>query len=101
MCTRMASVRQSIEHLFAGHDQTFGLSTSFRRFRILLSGTEVSRIMINSFFLLNFYTCMNESPSNFTCRPPTLEECIPLEESLEPAPVVDDSILGDVYNCHS
>ena len=41
---------------------------------------------------------MNESPSNFVCQPPTLEEYIPLEESLQPAPVVDDSILGDDYN---
>ena len=99
--TRMASVRQSIEHLFALHDQIFGLFTSFRRFQILLNGTEVSRIMIKSFFLLNCYTCMNESPNNFTCRPPTLEEYTPLEESLEPAPVVDDSILGGLNNYYS
>ena len=49
---KMASVRQSIEHLFALHDQTFGLFSSFRRFQILLNGTEVSRIIMNSFFLL-------------------------------------------------
>ncbi len=97
----MDSVCQSIQHLFALHDQTFELFTLFRRFQLLQNGIKVSQLMINSFFLLNCYTCMNKSPSNFTSWTPTLEEYIPLEESLEPAPVVDDSILGDVYNYHS
>lgn len=41
MNTRMASVRESIEHLFTLHDQTFGLS-SFHRLQLLLNGVEVS-----------------------------------------------------------
>ena len=43
---------------------------------------------------------MNESPSNFTIRAPTLEVYIPLQESLVPAPTMDDSILGYIYNYH-
>ena len=41
---------------------------------------------------------MNESPNDFTLRPPTLEEYIPMDETLRPAPVISDAVLGDVYN---
>ena len=39
---RMSTVRQSIKHLFALHDQKFGLCSSFRRFQILHNRTEIS-----------------------------------------------------------
>lgn len=95
---RMSSVRQSIEHLFAYHKNTFNLFTNPDRFRLLLSGDECSKIMFNSFFLLNCFTCLNETPNSFNIRPPSLEEYIPLNETIKPPPNVDDALLGDVYN---
>jgi hypothetical protein len=95
---RMASVRESIEHLFALHTETFDLFNNSHRLQLLLGGVQVSRLVLNSFFLLNCYTCMNESPNDFTLRPPTLEEYIPIDEILRPAPVITDAVLGGVYN---
>jgi hypothetical protein len=96
--TRMSSVRESIEHLFALHESTFALFSAHNRLHLLFGGVEVSRLMFNSFFLLNCCTCMNESPNDFAIRPPTLAEYLPLHEVLRPFPIVEDDLLGEVYN---
>ena len=54
--------------------------------------------MFNSFFLLNCYICFNESATNFLVRPPSLSEYIPLEDDIPTAPVIEDFVLGDVYD---
>ena len=55
-------------------------------------------VVIQFFFFLNCYVCLNESPNNFDIRPPSLEEYIPLDEVLIPAPDITDDLLGEVYN---
>ena len=95
---RMAGVRQSLEHLFGLHFNIFKLFEDADRFRLMVTGVEVSKIIFNSFFILNCYNCFNESNNNFDIRPPTLEQYIPLHEIIPPAPVVEDYHLGDVYN---
>ena len=64
----------------------------------MLGGMHCYMLLFNSFFLLNCYVCLNESPNNFNLRPPSLEEYIPLDEILIPAPVIDDDLLGEIYN---
>ena len=98
---RMSSVRQSIEHIFGLHKKTFNLFGANHRFQLLVGGVEVSRLIFNSFFLFNCYTCFNESPNHFLVRPPTIDEYLPLDEDLKPAPIINDDTLGDVYNYHT
>ena len=97
----MSSVREIIEHIFGYHKKTFKLFSANNRFQLLIGGVEVSRLIFNSVFLLNCYTCFNESPSHFLVRPPTTDEYIPLDEDVKPAPIVNDDTLGDVYNYHT
>ena len=94
---RLASARQSIEHLFAIHTNIFGLFSIPQRFKLLVHGVECTKMVMNSFFLLNCYTCFNESPNNFDIRPPLIEEYLPLDEALKKAPIVPDNALGEVY----
>ena len=98
---RMSSVREAIEHLFSLHLNIFSLFHDPARFRLLVSRVEVTRLIFNSFLLLNCYICFNESQNNFMIRPPSLEEYLPLNEVIPPAPDVSDMDLGDVYNYHS
>ena len=95
---RLASVRQSIEHIFALHTNLFGLFTIPKRFQLLVHGLQCRKMVLNSFFLLNCHVCFNESPNNFNIRPPTIEEYLPLDEVMKPAPIVNDEDLGEVYN---
>ena len=95
---RLASARQSVEHLFSLHYNTFGLFSIPHRFKLLVHGVEVHIMILNSFFSLNCYVCFNESPNNFDLRPPTIEEYLPVNEVLVPAPFVSDELLGGVYN---
>ena len=97
----LAAVRQSVEHLFCIHSNVLGLFSIPQRFKLLIHGVEATQMILNSFFLLNCYTCMNESPNNFDIRPPTLQEYIPLGEALKPAPLVSDNALGEVYNYYA
>ena len=55
-------------------------------------------MVLNSFFVLNCYVCFNESNNNLNICPPTIEEYIPLNEVIKPAPNVPDEALGNVYN---
>ena len=95
---RLASVRQSIEHIFALHKKTFNLFNVAESFRLMENGKESYRLVLNSLFLMNCYICLNESANHFNLRPPTLEEYIPLTETLKAAPIIDDELLGEVYN---
>jgi len=70
---RLASARQSIEHLFGLHKNLFGLFSIPQRFKLLVYGVDCRMMVINSFFLLNCFVCFNESPNNFNIRPPTIE----------------------------
>ena len=47
---RMSSVRQSIEHIFALHKNTFKLFNVAERFRLMLGGMHCYMLLFNSFF---------------------------------------------------
>ena len=57
---RMSTVRQIIEHMFGLHKRTFNLFTIPSRFKLLVHGHEVYRLVLISFFMLNCFTCFNE-----------------------------------------
>ena len=95
---RLSSVRQSIEHIFALHHNVFGLFFIPKRFKPLVHGLECRKIVLNSFLLLNRYVCFNESSNNFNIRTPTIEEYLPLDEIMKPAPIMTDEDLGEVYD---
>ena len=97
---RLNSVRQSIEHLFALHWNIFALFNEPDRFRLLVSGVEVYKMIFNSFLLLNCYICFNESLTHFVIRPLSIEEYLPLDEIIPEAPHVPDDQLGTVYRYH-
>ena len=94
----LASVRQSVEHMFCIHANIFELFSIPQCFKLLVYGVQCYKIILNSFFLMNCYTCMNESPNNFNIHPPTLQEYIPIFEPIKPALIVSDSALGNIYN---
>ena len=94
--TRMSSVRQSIEHLFALHHQTFALFTIPNRLKLLLNGRYVSKMVLMSFFMLNCFTCFNEV-GYFEIRPPTIEEYLSLDEELMPPPDANSNYENRYY----
>ena len=93
----MAKVRQSIEHIFSQYRLMHFLFTIPQRFRLLVHGEQVYKMTLISFFITNCVLCMNETTNNFDCRPPTLEEYIPLSEVMKSAPTIEDAMLGEVY----
>ena len=95
---RLSSVRQSIEHIFELHKNTFDMFNIAARFILILGGVECYMLVFNSFFSLNWYVSQNEGPNNFDIRPPSLGQYIPLDEILKPAPDITDELLGDIYN---
>ena len=95
---RLASARQSVGHLFSLHYNTFGLFSIPHRFKLLVNRVEVYKMIFNYFFLLNCYVCFNESPNFFDLRPPTIEEYLPVDQILLPAPIVPEKLLSKVYN---
>jgi hypothetical protein len=95
MNTRMSSLRQIIEHVFADHKNIFQLFKSENYFRLFYTGEHVMKMVFSSFFLLNCFYSLNGTRSlYFGMEPCTLEQYIPLDEDLEEAPLVD---LGTVY----
>ena len=95
---RTSSMRQSIEHIFALHKNTFDVFNIAARFRLMQGGVDCYMLVFNSFVFLNCYVCLNKSPNNFDLSPPSLELYDPLDEDLQPASDINGELLGDVYN---
>ena len=55
---RMSSVRQSIEHIFALHKNTFKLFNVAERFRLMLGGMHCYMLLFNSFFCLTVMSAL-------------------------------------------
>ena len=72
--TRLANVRQNIEHIFGLHNNLFKLFKYPERFQLLHQGEEAVELIFNSFLLLNGYTCFNTSPCNFLLPAPSIED---------------------------
>jgi hypothetical protein len=66
------------------------------RFQIFTGGVKVRRVGLVSFFVLNCYNCILGGRCRYFGQiPPTLEEYIPLDKVLVPAPAVN---LGTVQD---
>jgi hypothetical protein len=91
--TRMSSLREDIEHKFS---QVFNLYQVLRcacRHNLFWNADFVRKLFFNCLFVSNCYTCFNESRNRqFNLRAPTLENYLPLDEVIVPAPVVDGNL---------
>ena len=96
---KLATVRQSIEHIFGLHKRTFNLFSIPNRFKVLVRGYDLYQLTLLSFFMLSYFTCFNET-GHFLVRLPTLQEYIPLSEDIPEAPIVNDDMLRNVYRYH-
>ena len=64
-----------IEHLFCRHKNKFKVFTQSWRFRLMIGGIHVRKVITVSFFLTNCYTTIEANYfTSFYCMPPTLEE---------------------------
>jgi hypothetical protein len=93
---RLASLWQSIEHVFANHRvrfKNFGLPHYLHLFN---QGVRVCRQCLVSFLILNCIYCIDGTQCRYFGHvPPTLEDYLPLDEVLIPPPAVD---LGNVWD---
>ena len=93
---RLASLRESIEHVFADHTVRFKIFSVPSYLRLFHRGVMIRRMCLVSFFMLNSYYCIGGSRCRYFGHiPPTLEEYIPLDEVLQPPPAVN---LGEVWD---
>ena len=93
---RLSSQRQSIEHIFSDHFTWFGYFRQPHLIWLFTSGVKVRRLCIISWFVLNCYYCLNGTRCFYFGQiPPTLEDYIPLDETLLPPPAVN---LGRVWD---
>jgi hypothetical protein len=95
---RMSGVCQSIEHMYGQLFNLFRLLKVPRQFKLFSDGQLAYRVAVVCFFILNCYTCLNESPCNsmFDTIPPTLDEYLPLDEILQPY-IRNDDIAYNFY----
>ena len=98
--TRLSSIRQSIEHIFALHSNIFELFNQPKKFKLLHQGRDNIYLIFNSFLLLNCYVCFNGSTNSFGMPPPSIEEFLPLNEVLERAPIVTEEMLFQATRYH-
>ena len=93
---RLASLRECIEHVFADHKNRFKLFGVPRFLHLYNNGIKVRRLSLVSFFTLNCFYCLGGTQARYFGQiPPTLEEYLPLDETLQPPPAVR---LGDVWD---
>jgi hypothetical protein len=87
--TRFSSLREDIEHKFA---QIFGLYQVLRnaaRHHLFWNAEHTRKLFFSCLFISNCYTCFNESRNRvYNLRAPTLQQWLPLEEELQPAPII-------------
>ena len=85
--TRMSSLREDIEHKFS---QIFGLYQILRpswMHNLFFNGEYLRKLFFTCLFMSNCYTCFNESRNQyFGLRAPTIQQYLPLDEVLTPAP---------------
>lgn len=96
---RMASTRESIEHIFVDHYGWFKLFWTRQYLHLFDQGVKIRRMCLNSFFIQNCLYCLTGRRCRyFGQMPPSLDEYLPLDEQLDPPPAVD---LGDVWEFRS
>lgn len=97
--TIMASAREVIEHMFGTHYTIFELFNQPKQFKLMVNGEEATKLILNSFLLLNCYNCFNETNCNFMMCSITIEDYLPLYETLPMGPNINSPDgLGILYN---
>lgn len=93
---RLASLRESIEHLLADHRTRFRLFAAPHDLHLFGHGVKIRKLCLVSFFTLNCFYCLGGTRCRYFGHiPPTLEEYIPLDEELLPPPAV---VLGQIWD---
>ena len=93
---KLASQWQFIAHVFGDHRIQYKLFSVSHSLWLFNNGVKVQRECLVSFFMLNCHYCLDSTRSGyFGHATPMLEECLPLDEHLDPPPAVD---LGVIYN---
>ena len=96
---RMSRLRIAIEHAFGLYLNLFKYFHHAYMIRMFPDASPVQRKVLVSFLILNCYSCEYGSLSgHFDLLPPSLSVYLPVDEMLDPAPVVDDEQLGTVFN---
>lgn len=93
---RLASLRQSIEHVFGDHRIRFKLFGAPQYLHLFNQGVKVRRECLVSFFILNYFYCIGGTRCRYFGHvPPTLKDYLPMDEVLHPPPAVN---LGDLWD---
>ena len=83
MNIRMSGLREYVEHLFADFKTLFAIYNQPFRNLMLNNGHHFRRMLMVSFFVLNFYYCIHGTHGrNFNIFPVSLEQYLPLNEVL-------------------
>jgi hypothetical protein len=94
---RLASLRQSIEHVFADHRNRFKNFGAPHYLHLFNQGVKVRRQCLVSSLILNCFYCIDETRCRYFGHvPPTLDDYLPLDEVLSPSPAIN---LGNVWDC--
>jgi hypothetical protein len=93
---RLASLWQSIKHVFANHHIRFKIFSAPHYLHPFNQGVRVRRQCLVSFLILNCIYCINRTRCQYFGHVlPTLKDYMPLDEVLRPPPAVD---LGNVWD---
>lgn len=93
---KLASPRQSIEHVLGDHRNHFKLFTVHSYLRLFNYGVKVRQQCLLSFFMLNCYYCLDGTRCRFFGhRGISLEDYLPEDEELQPPNAVN---LGDIWD---
>ena len=90
--TRFSSLREDIEHKFSQIFSLYTILRAFWRHQLFLNAADVRKLFFNCLFISNCYTCFNESRNQaFNLRAPTIQQWLPLDEELVPAPEIPNN----------
>jgi len=90
--TRMASLRESIEHVYAHHSNLCRGLHQWERLRLYRTGEDTTKLVFSSFLYWNSMQCIYQTFNEFNVRPPSLEEYLPLHVDLEGPPHLFEGI---------
>jgi hypothetical protein len=93
---KLASQWQFIAHVFGDHRIQYKLFSVSHSLWLFNNGVKVQRECLVSFIMLNCHYCLDGTRLGYFGHvTPMLEECLPLDEHLDPPPAVD---LGVIYD---
>ena len=96
----MSPLRNTVEHLFGHHANFFKLFERKHKFNMFTQKDQTKKLILMSYFVLNCYHCLRgngDTMTTFGMAPMTIKEYIPLDEILEPPPVVNIGTVDDYY----